>query len=173
MALIVQGGYCSHVALHSRHFRDPSTSRHNNRIFISLPWREKMARHRARHGFIGGQKKGEGWLISVTFIGVVLIAGLLAGTWILECPASLLTASPSCFLPPCRIMFQASSGRLCSSCGDVSQQGPQGPPMRELVTGDPMARSVSGRPVSTPRASLPIISPGNSRLDSNMAVLSP
>ena len=47
-------------------------------------------------------------------------------------------------------MFQASSGRLRSSCGDVSQQGPQGPPMRELVTGDPMACSVSGHPHKCP-----------------------
>ena len=47
-------------------------------------------------------------------------------------------------------MFQASLGRLRSSCGDVSQQGPQGPPMRELVTGDPMANSVSGRPRKCP-----------------------
>ena len=47
-------------------------------------------------------------------------------------------------------MFQASSGRLCSSCGDVSQQGPQGPPMRELVTGDPMARSIPGHPHKHP-----------------------
>ena len=45
-------------------------------------------------------KKGEGWFISVTFIGVVLVAGLLGGTWILECPASPLTASLSRFLPP-------------------------------------------------------------------------
>ena len=96
------------------------------------------------------KKKGEEWLISVTFIGVVLVAGLLAGTWILECPASPLMASPSHFLPPCRIMFQASSGRLRSSCGDVSQQGLQGPLMRELVTGDPMARSVPGHPRKRP-----------------------
>ena len=101
VALIVPGGYCSHVALHSRRFQDPSTSRRNNRISISPPWREKMAHPHARRGFIGGQKKkGEGWLISVTFIGVVLVAGLLAGTWILECPASPLKASPSRFLPP-------------------------------------------------------------------------
>ena len=46
------------------------------------------------------KKPGEGWLILVTFIGVVLIAGLLAGTWILECLVSLLMASPSCFLSP-------------------------------------------------------------------------
>ena len=150
MALTVPGGYCSHVALHSRHYRNTSTSRCNSRISISPPWREKMARPRARHGFIGGQKKGEGWLISVTFIGVVLVAGLLAGTWILECPASPLMASPSRFLPPCRIMLQASLGRLRSSCGDVSQQSLQGPPTRELVTGDPMARSVPGHPCKYP-----------------------
>ena len=41
-------------------------------------------------------------------------------------------------------MFQALSGQLRSSCRDVSQQGLQGPPMRELVTGDPMACSVLG-----------------------------
>ena len=58
------------------------------------------------------KKKGEGWLISVTFIGVVLIAGLLAGTCILECPASPLTASLSRFLPPCRIMFQDVIGSI-------------------------------------------------------------
>ena len=47
-------------------------------------------------------------------------------------------------------MFQASSGQLRSSCGDVSQQGPQGPPTRELVTGDPMAHSVLGHPRKCP-----------------------
>ena len=112
VALIVPAGYCSHVALHSRHFQDPSTSRHNNRISISPPSQEKMARPRARCSCIGGKKKGEGWLISVIFIGVVLVAGLLVGTWILEYPASPLTASPSCFLPPCRIMFQGIVGSI-------------------------------------------------------------
>ena len=33
----LKGGYYSHVALHSRHFWDPSTSHHNNRISISPP----------------------------------------------------------------------------------------------------------------------------------------
>ena len=46
--------------------------------------------------------------------------------------------------------FKMSSGRLCSSCGDISQQGPQSPPMRELVTGDPMACSIPGRPRKHP-----------------------
>ena len=42
------------------------------------------------------------------------------------------------------------SGRLHSSCRDVSQQGPQSPPMRELVTGDPMACSIVGHPHEHP-----------------------
>ena len=46
--------------------------------------------------------------------------------------------------------FKMSSGPLCSSCKDVSQQGPQSPPMRELVTGDPMACSILGRPCKHP-----------------------
>ena len=43
-----------------------------------------------------------------------------------------------------------SSGQLHSSCRDVSQQGLQRPPTRELVTGDPMACSVPGRPCERP-----------------------
>ena len=46
--------------------------------------------------------------------------------------------------------FKTLSGRLCSSCRDVSQQAPQSPPMRELVTGDPMACSVLGCPHECP-----------------------
>ena len=46
--------------------------------------------------------------------------------------------------------FKTSSGRLCSSCRDISQQGPQSPPMRELVTGDPMACSIPGHPHKCP-----------------------
>ena len=46
--------------------------------------------------------------------------------------------------------FKTSSGRLHSSCGDVSQQGPQSPLMRELVTGDPMACSILGHPCKCP-----------------------
>ena len=100
--------------------------------------------------WLKGGQKNEGWLILVTFIGVVLVAGLLVGTWILECPVSPLTASPSCFLPLEESCFKTSSGRLCSSCGDVSQQGPQSPLTRELVTGDPMACSVLGHPRKHP-----------------------
>ena len=39
-----------------------------------------------------------------------------------------------------------TSGNLSSSCRNISQQGPQGSPVRKLVTGDPMARSIMGQP---------------------------
>ena len=46
--------------------------------------------------------------------------------------------------------FKSSSGKLRSSCRDLSQQGPQGSLVRELVTGDPMAHSVVGWPCNRP-----------------------
>ena len=60
-------------------------------------------------------------------------------------------ASSSCFLPtPVGLCFKAPSERSCSSCRDVSQQGPQAPPMGELVTGNPMACSITGHPRKHP-----------------------
>ena len=56
-------------------------------------------------------------------------------------------ASLSRFLPPLAgSCFKSSSDRSHSSCRDISKQGPQGSPVRELVTGDPMACSIAGRP---------------------------
>ena len=49
---------------------------------------------------MGRKKRQRGWLIPVTYIGVVLVASLLAVTWVPRCPVSLLMASASCFLPP-------------------------------------------------------------------------
>ena len=46
--------------------------------------------------------------------------------------------------------FKSSLDRSCSSCRDVSKQGPQGSPARELVTGDPMACSIVGWPRNCP-----------------------
>ena len=112
-----------------------------------------MARPHARRGLQVGEKKRskEGWLIPVTCIGVVLVASLLAVTWVLGCPASPLTASPSHFLPPLAgSCFKASLDRSGSSCRDVSKQGPQGSPARELVTGNSMACSIAGQPRNCP-----------------------
>ena len=66
-------------------------------------------------------------------------------------PGISINSQPVPFLAPLEeSCFKTSSGRLRSSCGDVSQQGPQSSLMRELVTGDPMACSVSGRPHKHP-----------------------
>ena len=62
-------------------------------------------------------------------------------------PSISINSQPILFPTPLEeSCFKTSSGRLRSSCRDVSQQGLQSPPMRELVTGDPMACSILGRP---------------------------
>ena len=58
--------------------------------------------------------------------------------------------SPSHFLPPAGSCFKSSLNRSHSSCRDVSQQGPQASPVRELVTGNPMACSIAGHPCKCP-----------------------
>ena len=119
-------------------------------------------------------KKGKGWLISVTFIGVVLVAGLLAGTWILECPASPLMASPSRFLPPSKNHVSRRHRVDCAHLAEMSLSK-----ARKVLRLENLSQGILwpvpfwGTPVSAPRASLPIVRPGNSHLDSNMAVLSP
>ena len=66
-------------------------------------------------------------------------------------PSVSVNSQPVLFPAPLEeSCFKTSSGRLRSSCGDVSQQGPQSPPMRELVAGDPMACSVPGHPRKCP-----------------------
>ena len=96
-------------------------------------------------------KKKEGWLNPVSCIGVVLITSLLVVTWVLKCPASPLMASLSRFLPHLAgSCFKMLLDRSCSSCRDISKQGPQGSLVRELVTGDPMACSIVGQPCNCP-----------------------
>ena len=46
--------------------------------------------------------------------------------------------------------FKSSLDRLHSSCRDISKQGPQSSPVRELVPGDPMACSIAGQPRNHP-----------------------
>ena len=54
---------------------------------------------------------------------------------------------PAPLVGSCR---KVSLGRLHSSCRDVSQQGPQTSPARDLVTGDPLACSIPGCPRKHP-----------------------
>ena len=70
------------------------------------------------------------------------------GTWV---PGISVNSQPILFPAPLAgSCFKASSGRSHSSCRDISQQGPQAPPARKLVTGNPMACSVPGCPHKQP-----------------------
>ena len=66
-------------------------------------------------------------------------------------PGISVNSQPVLFPAPLKeSCFKTLSGRLRSSCGDVSQQGPQSPLTRELITWDPMACSIPGRPHKHP-----------------------
>ena len=95
MALIILGGYCSHVTLCSWYVQSPGTFCHNNH---NPPARKRW--HALVPGVAYRWAKKEGWLNLVTCISVVLVTSLLVVTWILRCSASPLTASQSRFLPP-------------------------------------------------------------------------
>ena len=150
--MIGPGGYCSHVALHSWCVRSLGTSRRNNCISISPPRREKMACSHARHGLQVGKKKKQRrvahsgnlhWCSSHS----KFVSGDL-GTWV---PGVSVNGQPIPFPAPLAgSCFKASSGGSHSSCRDISKQGPQGSPARELVTGDPMACSIVGQPRNCP-----------------------
>ena len=172
MALIVLGGYCSRVALHSWHVRSLGTSHCNNRISISPPPARKDGTPSCQAQLIGGRKRRvaqSGNLHRCSSHYKFVSGGL--GTRV---PSVPINGQPVPFPAPLAgSCFKSSSNRSHSSCRDISQQGPQASPVREHVTGDPMACSIVGHPVSTLRASLPIVRSGNSRLDSNMVVLSP
>ena len=133
MALIVPDGYCSGVTLRSWHVHSPGTSRRNNRISNSPPqWRKD------------GTPSCQAWL-EVGKIRRVAHSGNLhkcsshckfvsgdLGTWV---PRVSLNGQPILFPGPLvGLCHKVSSGRLRSSCRDISQQGPQTSPARELVT---------------------------------------
>ena len=91
--------------------------------------------------------KKEGWLNSVTCIGVVSCHKLVSGDLGIRMLSVSIDSQPIPFPAPLAgSCFKSTSGKSHSSCRDVSQQGPQGPPARELVTGDPMACSIMRRP---------------------------
>ena len=95
--------------------------------------------------------KKEGCLNPVTCIGVVLITSLLAVTWVLEWPRVSIYGQPVPFPAPLQDHVSShSSNRSCSSCRDISEQGPQASLVRELVTGDPISCSIAGCPHKHP-----------------------
>ena len=144
------------------------------RISISPPSVRKDGMPSCQAWLVGGQKKGEMWLIPVTYIGVVLIASLLAVTWVLECPASPLRASPSRFLPPLEdhVSRHRRIGHAYHAEMSLSKA-------HKFLRKENLSQGILwpvpfwGSPISAPRVTSTIVRSGNFHLDSNMAMLSP
>ena len=150
VALIILGGYCSCVALCSWRVWSQSTSRWNNRISISPPPARKDGMPSCQAQLIGGWKK-EGWLNPVTCIGCSSHDKFVSGGLGTRVPSDSINGQPVPFPAPLTgSCFKSLSDRSHSSCRDVSQQGLQASPVRELVTVDPMACSIAGRPCKHP-----------------------
>ena len=143
VALIVLGGYCSHVALCSWCVWSLGTSHRNNRISISPPPARKDGTPACQAWLIGGQKRRVAQSGNLHWCSshYKFVSGGL-GTWV---PSVSVNGQPVPFPAPLAgSCFKSSSNRSCSCCRDISQQGPQAFPVRELVTGDPMACSIAG-----------------------------
>ena len=149
MALIVPGGYCSRVALRSWCVRSPGTSCRNNHISISPPPVRKDGTPLCQARLIGGQKRrvAQSGNLHQCSSHYKFVSGDL-GT---QVPSISVNGQPVPFPAPLAgSCFKSSSDRSHSSCRDISKQGPQGSPARELVTGDPMACSIVGWPCNHP-----------------------
>ena len=153
VALIVPGGYCSHVALR------PGMSRVSVPPVITitsltpLPGREKMACPHARLGLRWAKKRRvahPGNLHKCSSHCKFVSSDL--GTSV---PRVFINGQPVPFLAPLvRSWLKVSSDRLCSSCRDISQQDPQASPVRELVTGNPMPCSIPGHTRKRPSGTI-------------------
>ena len=120
------------------------------------------------------KKRQRGWLIPVTYIGVVLIASSLALTWVPMCLVSALMASPSCFLPPLKDRVSRPLRVSCAHLAEMSLSKAHKLLRREnLSQGILWLVPFRGTPISTLQASSPFVRSGNSCLDLNMALLSP
>ena len=150
MALIIPGGYCSCVALCSWHVQSPGTSHRNNHISISPPPVRKDGTPLCQVRLIGRWKKRRvaqsGNLHRCSSHYKFVSSDL--GT---QVPSISINSQPIPFPAPLAgSYFKSLLNRLHSSCRDVSEQGLQGSPVRELVTGDPMACSIAGWPHNHP-----------------------
>ena len=153
VALIVPGGYCSHVTLcpgMSRVWVPPVITITS---LTPLPGREKMACPHDRRGLRWAKKRRgahSGNLHKCSSHCKFVSSNL--GTSV---PRVFINGQPVPFLAPLvRSCLKVSSDRLRSSCRDISQQGPQASPVREIVTGDPMACSIPGRPRKRPSGTI-------------------
>ena len=118
-----------------------------------LPSREKMACPRTRRGLRWTNIK---WVAhSGNLLQCSSRCKFVSGdldTWV---PSVSVNGQPVLFPAPLvGSCFKVPSGRSCSSCRDISQQGPQASPAGELVTGDPMACSILGCPRKHPSGTI-------------------
>ena len=153
VALIVPGGYCSCVTLCSWHVQSLGTSRHNNHISNSPPRQRKDGMPLCQAWLEVGKKRrvAHSGNLHKCSSCCKFVSGNL-GTWV---PRVSVNGQPVLFPAPfVGSCSKVSLGRSHSSCRDVSQQGPQTSPVRELVTGDPMACSVSGHPRKHPSGTI-------------------
>ena len=149
VALIIPGRYCLHVALRSWHVWSLGTSRHNNRISNSPPQWRKDGTPSCQAKLEVGEKRrvAHSGNLHKCSSRCKFVSGDL-GTWV---PRVSINGQPIPFPAPLvGSCSKVSSGRSCSSCRDVSQQGPQTSLARELVTGDPMACYIAGHPCKCP-----------------------
>ena len=128
------------------------TSRSNNRISISPPPVRKDGKPLCQALLTGGQRKKKR---RVSQSGNLHRCSshnkFFSGDLGTQVPSISINSQPVPFPAPLAgSCFKSSSDRSCSSCRDVSKQGLQGSPVRELVTGDPMACSIAGQPRNCP-----------------------
>ena len=124
VALIILGGYCSCVTLHSWRVWSLGTSHHNNCISISPPPVRKDGMPSCQVWLIGGRKRRVAQSSNLHWCSSrykFVSSGL--GTRV---PSISINGQPIPFPAPLAgSCFKSSSNRSRSSCRDVSQQGPQ------------------------------------------------
>ena len=147
VALIVPGGYCSRVALHSWRVRSLGTSHRNNRMSISPPPARKDGTPSCQARLIGGRKRRVAQSGNLHWCSSHY--KFVSGGLDTQVPSVSVNGQPGPFPAPLAC-FKSLSNRSHSSCRDVSQQSPQASLARELVTGDPMDCSIAGRPRKHP-----------------------
>ena len=124
MALIIPGGYCSCVALCFWRVQSPGTSHRNNHISISPPPVRKDGTPSCQVRLIGGRKKrrvAQSGNLHWCSSHYKFVSGDL-GT---QVPSGSVNGQPVPFPAPLAgSCFKLSLDRSCSSCRDVSKQGP-------------------------------------------------
>ena len=136
-----------------------------------LPWQEKMAHPCARHG-LGGRKRRVAQSSNLHWCSSCykfVSSGL--GTWV---PSVSINGQPVLFPAPLQDHVSSRRQISCAHLAEMSLSK-----AHKLLKQENLSQGIlwpvplQGAPVSIPRVSLPIVRSGNSRLDLNMAVLSP